>query len=68
MNELTARLESLLRRLHAVADDESDPAAVRLRAQFCAELQSLVSEYGPEAVYAALDDLPDVASPSVSLH
>jgi hypothetical protein len=42
VNELTARLESLLRRLHAVAQDESDPGAARFSAHFRAELQSLM--------------------------
>jgi hypothetical protein len=68
MNELTARLESLLRRLGAAAPDESAGDEARFSAQFRADLQSLVSEYGPAAVCAALDDLPDVASHSVSLH
>jgi hypothetical protein len=68
MNELTVRLESLLRRLHAAAQGESDPGAARFSAQFRAELQSLIFEFGPEAVHAALDGLLDVASRSVSLH
>jgi hypothetical protein len=68
MNDLTARLESLLRRLDAAAPGESEGEAARLAEPFRKELQSLVSEYGPEAVNAALDKLPDTACSSVSLH
>jgi hypothetical protein len=61
-----AQLESLLRRLHAAAQDESDPGPARFLAQFRAELQALIFEYGPKSVHAALDGLLDVASRSVS--
>ncbi len=67
MNDLIARLESLMRRLDATACDQAEGDAA-LAEQFRKELQSLVSEYGPEAVNAALDEMPDAASPSVSLH
>jgi hypothetical protein len=68
MNDLTARLESLLRRLDAGAPDQSDEDAAQLSEQFRTDLQSLVSEYGPEAVNAALDELPDGAAASGYLH
>ena len=67
MNDLIARLESLMRRLDATACDQAEGDAASAE-QFRKELQSLVSEYGPEAVNAALDEMPDAASPSVSLH
>jgi hypothetical protein len=68
MNDLTARLESLLRRLCAGAYDQTEGGEAQLGDQFRKDLQSLVTDYGPEAVNAALDELPDVASPSVALH
>jgi hypothetical protein len=60
-----ARLEALLR-LYAAACDRGD--GDRLAEQFRRDLQLLVSEHGRKAVNAALNELPDVASPSVSLH
>ena len=67
MNDLTARLEALLRRIHSTALNQAewDTASAE---QFRGDLHSLVSEYGPAAVNAALDKIPDAASPSDSMH
>ena len=67
MDELTARLEALLRRC-AVACHQNKGDGNQLWEQFRNDLQSLIAEYGPEAVDAAIDDLPDGAGPSFSLH
>jgi hypothetical protein len=67
MSDLTARLEALLR-LYAAACDRGELDGARLARRFRQDLHSLVSEYGPKAVDAALDELPDLASPSASLH
>jgi carbon monoxide dehydrogenase subunit G len=67
MDELTARLESLLR-FYAGADpfDQGDGAV--LAQQFSRDLQLLVAEFGPRAVDAALDKMPDGAWQAGSLH
>jgi hypothetical protein len=65
MDDLIARLEALLRRYAAAFDQPPDD---RLGEQFRRDLQMLVTEYGPQAVNAALDALPDAASPSGSFH
>jgi hypothetical protein len=62
MDDLTARLESLLRRLRPCAEDD------RMGEQFRRELELLIAEYGSQTVNAALDALPDETSSSVSLH
>ena len=67
MNDLTARIESLLRRYASVCDQDGGDSG-RLWEAFRKELQMLVAEFGPRAVDAALDELPDAASPSASLH
>jgi hypothetical protein len=67
MDELTARIEALMRRLDATASDQTRGDLV-LAERFRMELQLLVSEYGPAAVNAVLDALPDTRSPSDSLH
>jgi hypothetical protein len=68
MDELTARLEVLMRR-YASACDQGDREGAQFAEQFYKELQLLVSQYGEEAVDAALDgEMSDGAWPSVSLH
>jgi hypothetical protein len=58
MDELTARLASLLARYAAARDlDKGDGS--RLSEQLRNELQLLTAEYGPTAVDAALDRLSD---------
>ncbi len=66
MDDLTARLEALLR-LYVAAGDYGQGSA-RLTEQFRRDLQSLVSKYGPRVVDATLEKLGDEARPSVSLH
>jgi hypothetical protein len=66
MDDLTGRLEALLR-LYAAADDRGQGSA-RMTEQFQKDLQLLVAKYGPGVVDAVLDKLPDEAWPSVSLH
>ena len=66
MSDLTARLEALLS-LYAAACDRGQLDGGRLPEQFRKDLQLLVSKYGYKAVDAALDELPDLASPPVSL-
>jgi hypothetical protein len=65
MDDLTARLIALLR-LHAAALDQ--PIDDQLSEQFRKDLQSLITEYGPEAVNEALNDFPEGMWPSISLH
>ena len=67
MEDLAARLDSLLR-LFAEADAKGPLDRARLVKRFRDDLQLLVAEYGPDAVDAALDKLPDEAWPSISLH
>jgi hypothetical protein len=65
MNELTARLEALMRRYAAACDrGEADRAE-----EFHKGLQLLVAQYGEPAIAAALDEeMSDGAWPSVALH
>ncbi len=67
MDDLTARLEALLRR-YAVAIDQGQGEAAQLADEFRKGLRLLVAEFGQPAIDAALDELPKAASPSVSLH
>jgi len=55
-------------RLYAAACDQGHLDSSRSAEQFRKDLQLLVADYDHDAVDAALDQLPDVASPSVSLH
>ena len=66
MDELTARLESLLSRYAAALDqDEGDHG--KEWEQFRKELKLLIAEYGPRAVDAALDKMP-VGAGAISHH
>ena len=66
---LSDRLEALLRRYaQAYEIDGCDPEAARLAERFRKDLRSLVSEYGPSAVEAALDEIPDNPSPPIAPH
>jgi hypothetical protein len=67
MDDLTGRLEALLR-LYAAADDNGHRNGARLAERFRRDLRLLVAEYGPKAVDAALEEMPDEAWPSVLLH
>ena len=62
MSDLAARLEALLR-LYAAASERLDDD--RSAEQFRKDLQSLAPELGPSAIDS---ELPNVVSPSVSLH
>jgi hypothetical protein len=64
MNELSARLEALLRHYGAAFDGESE--AGPLGTQFRTVLRMLIAEYGVTAVEAALDDIPDDTTPSIA--
>ncbi len=57
MDHLTARLESLLR-LYAAAFDQAKGDGAQLAEQFRKDLGLIVAEYGPQAVNAALDEMP----------
>jgi hypothetical protein len=66
MDELTARLESLLSRYAgAVGQDKGSDKPWE---QFRKELQLLIAEYGAAAVAAALDRIPNGAGGAISLH
>jgi membrane carboxypeptidase/penicillin-binding protein PbpC len=67
MDDLTARLDSLFGHYAAFLDQRRGDG-VQLADQFRKDLHMLVAEYGQPAIDAALDELPDAASPSVSLH
>jgi hypothetical protein len=67
MSDLTTRLAALLR-LHAAAFDERQGDNARLGEQFRRDMELLVARYCRHAVNTALDELPDKAWPSVSLH
>jgi hypothetical protein len=60
MDELSARLESLLR-FYAWADPSDQGDGAVPAQQFSKALQLLVAEFGPRAVDAALDKMPDGA-------
>jgi hypothetical protein len=66
MDELTARLESLLGRYAATLDqDEGDRG--QPWEEFRRELRLLIAEYGPGAIDAALNEMPDGAGGAISL-
>jgi hypothetical protein len=67
MDALIARLESLLGR-YAAACEQDKGEGGKPWEQFRKELQLLIAEYGPEAIDAALDKMPDGAGASVALH
>ena len=67
MDELTARLESLLR-FYAGPDRQDQGDGALMAQQFSKDLQLLVAEFGPRAVDAALDKMPDGAWQPGSLH
>jgi hypothetical protein len=67
MDDLTARLEALLC-CYAAAIDQGQGEAAQLADEFRKGLRMLVAEFGQSAIDAALDELPNAASPSVSLH
>jgi hypothetical protein len=67
MDELTARLEWLLRRYWKALDQDKGDRGRALE-QFREELQLLIAEYGPRAVDAALNEIPDGAAAAISLH
>jgi hypothetical protein len=56
MDDLTARLKALL---HYYAAAFEQPPDDRLGERFRRDLQLLITEYGAEAVSAALDEIPD---------
>jgi len=68
MDDLTTRLEALMRR-YAAACAQGKGDGAQLAEQFRRELQLLVAQYGQPAVDAALDEeMSDGVWPSVSLH
>jgi hypothetical protein len=56
MDDLSARLESLLRR-HAAAIDHGRDETAQLVDEFRASLRALVAEFGQPAIDAALNEL-----------
>lgn len=69
MTDLTARLEVLLRRYAAECESQPPSTALdRLGEEFRRKIDALVAQYGRRAVDKAIDALPDVRWPSVSLH
>jgi hypothetical protein len=66
MDELTARLESLLGR-HAGTLDQDEGDRGQPWEQFRRELRLLIAQYGPAAVDAALNAMPDGAGGAISL-
>jgi hypothetical protein len=66
MSELIARLEALLRDCSACDEGRHDGG--QMAQQFRRDLRLLVAEYGPSAVDAALDELPDGAGAPASHH
>jgi hypothetical protein len=66
MSDLAARLEALLRIYAAACQGQLDDA--KSGEAFRKDLQLLIADYGYDAVDAALDELPDQALPSASLH
>jgi hypothetical protein len=67
MDDLTARLKSLFIR-HAAALEHRRSDGVQLAHQFRKDLRMLIAEFGQPAIDVALGDLPDAASPSISIH
>jgi imidazolonepropionase-like amidohydrolase len=70
MDDVTARLEALLRRyLTEASRCRGVPSALDgLAEKYRRDIGQLVSEYGQPAVNAAMNEMPDVPWPSVSLH
>jgi len=66
MDELIARLESLLGR-YAANLDQHEGDGGQAWEQFRRELTLLIAEYGPGAVDAALNEIPDGAGGAISL-
>ena len=66
MDELIARLGSLLGR-HAATLDQDESNRGQPWEQFRRELELLIAEYGPGAVDAALNEIPDGAGRAISL-
>jgi hypothetical protein len=66
MSDLIARLEALLRGYSACREGQGDGG--QWVQQFRRDLRLLVAEYGPNAVDAALDELPDGAGARASHH
>jgi hypothetical protein len=67
MDDLSARLEALLRRYAAAIDQGQDEIAT-LEDEYRAGLRELIAEFGQPAIDAAINELRDEASPSASLH
>jgi hypothetical protein len=67
MDDLSVRLEALLRRYAAAINRGGDDTA-RLVDEFRASLGALVAEFGQLAIDAALTKIRDEASSSVALH
>ena len=67
MDDLSVRLEALLRRYAAAIDQGQDEIA-KLADEFRAGLHEQVAEFGQPAINVALNELRDDASPSGSLH
>jgi hypothetical protein len=67
MDELTARLEALLSR-YATANGHDNCGGREAWNQFAKELRLLIAEYGPVAVDAALDKIPNGAGRAISIH
>jgi hypothetical protein len=70
MDDVTARLEALLRRYLAEANRCQGVTAAldRLGEQYRRDIDQLVSEYWQPAVNAAVNEMPDRPWPSVALH
>ena len=66
MNDLIARLEALLHGYSARREGRDDDG--QLVQRFRRDLRLLVAEYGPNAVDAALDELPDGVGARASQH
>jgi hypothetical protein len=53
---------------YAAALDQDKGDSGKPREQFRKELQLLIAEYGPGAVDAALNEIPDGVGAAISLH
>jgi hypothetical protein len=67
MDDVSFRLEALLRRYAAAIDHGGDKTA-QLLDEFRAGLRALVAEFGQPAIDAALNEIRNEASPSEALH
>jgi hypothetical protein len=67
MADLLSRLEALLRG-YAAASDEARDDGGRLVGQVRRDLRLLVAEFGPIAVDAALDAIPDDGHGPTTIH